>query len=49
MALAHAIDQVKSSSTGGLAVVGGALDPSQWNTAKKSKQFKRNGRFIPFF
>jgi len=49
MALAHAIDQVKSSATSGLAVVGGALDASNWNTAKKSKRISRNKKFVPFF
>lgn len=49
MALAHAIDQIKSSTSGGLAMTTGALDASQWNTAKKTRHLRRNGRFIPFF
>ena len=49
MALAHAIDQIKSTDTGGMAVVGGSLDASKWSTAKKSKRITRNNKFVPFF
>ena len=49
MALAHAVDQVKTAQNGGLAVIGGALDASKWSTAKKSKRITRNKRFVPFF
>jgi hypothetical protein len=49
MALAHAIDQIKTATNGGLAVVGGTLDASQWTTGKKSKKITRNRRFVPFF
>jgi hypothetical protein len=49
MALAHAIDQVKMSADAGLAVVGGAIDASNWTTAKKSKRISRNKKFVPFF
>jgi len=49
MALAHAVDQIKTAQNGGLAVIGGALDASKWSTAKKSKRISRNKRFVPFF
>ena len=49
MALAHAIDQFKSSLNRETPMIAGQTDMSQWNTAKQKKNRRSNKKYVAFW
>ncbi len=49
MALAHAIDQFKSSLNRETPMIAGQTDMSQWNTAKSQKKRKSSRKYVAFW
>lgn len=49
MALAHAIDQFKSSLNRETAMIAGQTDISKWNTAKKEKKRNSSRKYVAFW